>query len=462
MQLVDSMKAPILCLVGPPGVGKTSVAKSIASAINRNFVRMSLGGVRDEAEIRGHRRTYIGAIPGRVINYMKEAGTMNPVFLFDEIDKVGNDFRGDPASALLEVLDPEQNKEFTDHYLEFTFDLSKVLFITTANGTDTIPPPLLDRMEVIEVPGYTEEEKVKIAEQFLIPKQLKENGLLGSKISFSELAVRNTINYYTRESGVRNLEREIGGVCRKAARKVVEKNAENIRISHNNLEKYLGKKKYFYDEIVDEKAIGVTTGMAWTRVGGTTLPVESNMVPGTGQLVLTGQLGDVMKESAKAGMSYIRAISSELGITKPFWKDSDIHIHVPEGATPKDGPSAGVTMFCAMVSTLTGIPARQDVAMTGEITLRGKVLPVGGIREKVLAAHRAGINKILLPKENERDIDEIPANVRKRLEFVLIEHAKEALPHILSKKIDLGKKKAAAKKTAVKKTKATTKRDPEK
>lgn len=451
MELVDSMKAPILCLVGPPGVGKTSVAKSIAGAVNREFVRMSLGGVRDEAEIRGHRRTYIGAIPGRVINSMKEAGTMDPVFLFDEIDKVGNDFRGDPASALLEVLDPEQNKEFTDHYLEFAFDLSKVLFITTANTTETIPPPLLDRMEIIEVPGYTEEEKVKIAEQYLVPKQIKENGLVNSKISFSEHAIRDTINYFTRESGVRNLEREIGSVCRKAARKVVEKKAENIRISHNNLEKYLGKRRYNYDVIIDEKAIGVTTGMAWTRVGGTTLPVESNMVPGTGQLVLTGQLGDVMKESAKAGMSYIRAISGELGITKPFWKESDIHIHVPEGATPKDGPSAGVTMFCAMVSTLTGIPARQDVAMTGEITLRGKVLPVGGIREKVLAAHRAGINKILLPSENERDIDEIPSNVRKKMEFVLIEHAKEALPHVLTKKIT--KAKSSPKKSTKKATK---------
>ena len=445
MELVDSMKAPILCLVGPPGVGKTSVAKSIAAAVNRAFVRMSLGGVRDEAEIRGHRRTYIGAIPGRVINSMKEAGTMDPVFLFDEIDKVGSDFRGDPASALLEVLDPEQNKEFTDHYLEFPFDLSKVLFITTANTTETIPPPLLDRMEVIEVPGYTEEEKVKIAEQYLVPKQIKENGLEHSKISFSEHAIRDTINYYTRESGVRNLEREIGGICRKAARKVVEKKAESIRISHNNLEKYLGKRKYSYDVIKDEHAVGVTTGMAWTRVGGTTLPVESNIVPGKGQLTLTGQLGDVMKESARAGMSYIRSIADELGITKPFWKEDDIHVHVPEGATPKDGPSAGVTMFCAMVSTLTGIPARQDVAMTGEITLRGKVLPVGGIREKVLAAHRAGIDKILLPKENERDIDDIPANVKKKLEFVLLENAKEALPHVLTKDISKSKSKQSSK-----------------
>lgn len=448
MELVDTMKAPIICLVGPPGVGKTSVARSIAGAVGREFVRMSLGGVRDEAEIRGHRRTYIGAIPGRVINSMKEASTMDPVFLFDEIDKVGNDFRGDPASALLEVLDPEQNKEFTDHYLEFPFDLSKVLFITTANSTDTIPAPLLDRMEVIEVPGYTEEDKVRIAEQYLVPKQIKENGLEGKNINLSEHAIRDLINYYTRESGVRNLEREIGSICRKAARKVVEKNAENIRVSHNNLVKYLGKRKYSYDVITNEKAVGVTTGMAWTRVGGTTLPVESNMVSGTGKLVLTGQLGDVMKESAQAGMSYIRAISKELGITKEFYKDSDIHIHVPEGATPKDGPSAGVTMFCAMVSTLTGIPARQDVAMTGEITLRGKVLPVGGIREKVLAAHRAGINKILLPKENERDIDDIPANVRKKLEFVLIEQAQEALPHILTKKIVV--KKATTKKTTAK------------
>ncbi|MDR2157226.1 MAG: endopeptidase La [Clostridiales Family XIII bacterium] len=443
MELVEVMKAPIICLVGPPGVGKTSVAKSIARAVGREFVRMSLGGVRDEAEIRGHRRTYIGAIPGRVINGIKEAGAMNPVFLFDEIDKVGNDFRGDPASALLEVLDPEQNKEFTDHYLEFPFDLSKVLFITTANTTDTIPGPLLDRMEVIEVPGYTEEEKVRISEQYLIPKQLREHGLSAENVHIPERTIHDIINYYTRESGVRNLEREIAGICRKSARKVVEKKAQRIVVTGRNLNAYLGKKMFRYDVIEDEKMIGVTTGLAWTVVGGTTLSIETTMIPGTGQLVLTGQLGDVMKESAKAGVSYIRSIADELGIKKNFYREDDIHIHIPEGATPKDGPSAGVTMCAAMISTLTGIPARQDVAMTGEITLRGNVLPVGGIREKILAAHRAGIRKVLLPSENERDIDEIPANVRKKMDFVLIRHAREALPHILTKPLPAKKKTAA-------------------
>jgi ATP-dependent Lon protease len=434
MELAETMKSPILCLVGPPGVGKTSVAKSIARSTGREFVRMSLGGVRDEAEIRGHRRTYIGAIPGRVINGMKEAGTMNPVFLFDEIDKVGTDFRGDPASALLEVLDPEQNNEFVDHYLEFPFDLSKVMFITTANSLDTIPRPLLDRMEVIEVPGYTEEEKVKIAEKYLVPKQIKEHGLDHTEVKISEHTIRDIINYYTRESGVRNLERNIAGVCRKAARKVVEDKATAVNVTSQSIEKYLGKKVFRYDVIKEERSVGVTTGLAWTSVGGVTLQIETTMVPGSGQLLLTGQLGDVMKESARAGISYIRSIASELGIKEDFYKKDDIHIHIPEGATPKDGPSAGVTMCMAMISTLTGIPAHQNVAMTGEITLRGNVLPVGGIREKVLAAHRAGIDKVLLPKENERDIDDIPASVRKKMEFVLIEHAKEAIPHVLTKK----------------------------
>jgi ATP-dependent Lon protease len=398
---------------------------------------MSLGGVRDEAEIRGHRRTYIGAIPGRVINGMKEAGTMDPVFLFDEVDKIGADFRGDPASALLEVLDPEQNKEFTDHYLEFPFDLSKVLFITTANALDTIPRPLLDRMEVIEVPGYTEEEKVQIAERYLVPKQMKEHGLADEKIRISEGAIRDVINYYTRESGVRGLEREIAGVCRKSARRVVENRADgketNIRVTGGGIEKYLGKKRFRYDIIANERLVGTTTGLAWTIVGGTTLSIETTRIPGTGQLVLTGQLGDVMKESARAGVSYIRSIADTLGVRKDFYKTDDIHIHIPEGATPKDGPSAGVTMCSAMISCLTGIPARQDVAMTGEITLRGTILPVGGIREKVLAAHRAGIAKVLLPKQNERDIDDIPAAVRRKMEFVLIGHADDALKHVLAR-----------------------------
>jgi ATP-dependent Lon protease len=433
MKLSKSMKGPILCLVGPPGVGKTSVARSIARAVDREFVRMSLGGVRDEAEIRGHRRTYIGAIPGRIISAIKEAGTNNPVFLFDEVDKIGNDFRGDPASALLEVLDPEQNKEFTDHYLEIPFDLSKVLFITTANTTETIPRALLDRMEVIQVPGYTEEEKVKIAEKYLVPKKVKEHGLKEENITISESTIRGIINYYTRESGVRNLEREIANLCRKVARKIVEEDATRFRVTAGNLETYLGKKRYRYDIIEGENEVGVTTGLAWTIVGGDTLFIETTLIPGTGKLVLTGQLGEVMQESAKAGVSYIRSISRELGIKEDFYKENDLHIHIPEGATPKDGPSAGVTMCVAIISSLTGTPVRKDVAMTGEITLRGKVLPVGGIREKVLAAHRAGIKKVLLPEENEKDIEEIPANVKKKLEFVLIRTVKEALDHALVK-----------------------------
>jgi ATP-dependent Lon protease len=447
----NKMKAPIICLVGPPGVGKTSVAKSIARAVGRTFVRMSLGGVRDEAEIRGHRRTYIGAIPGRIINGMKEAGTMNPVFLFDEIDKVGSDFRGDPASALLEVLDPEQNKDFTDHYLEFAFDLSKVLFITTANSLDTIPRPLLDRMEIIEVSGYTEDEKVNIAEKYLLPKQIDEHGLEDIEIKLPTRTVHAIINYYTRESGVRSLERMIGGICRKIARKVVEDKVTKVSVGERNLKSYLGKKRFFYDEIASEQLVGTTTGLAWTSVGGVTLPVETAVVPGSGQVVLTGQLGDVMKESARAGISYIRSIAGQLAIKSTFYKEDDIHIHIPEGATPKDGPSAGVAMFTAMVSMLTGIPARQDVAMTGEITLRGNVLPVGGVREKVLAAHRAGIRKVLLPEENERDIDEIPAKIRNQIEFVLIKQAQEALPHVLTKSAGAKKKAPVKKKPAVKK-----------
>ncbi|MGI6730649.1 MAG: endopeptidase La [Anaerovoracaceae bacterium] len=434
MKLSKSMRGPILCLVGPPGVGKTSVARSIARAVNREFVRMSLGGVRDEAEIRGHRRTYIGAIPGRVISAIKEAGTNNPVFLFDEVDKIGADFRGDPASALLEVLDPEQNKEFMDHYLELPFDLSKVMFITTANTTETIPRPLLDRMEVIYVPGYTEEEKVKIAQRYLIPKKTKEHGLSEKNLTMSESTIRSIINHYTRESGVRNLEREIANVCRKAARKVVEGDITRLRITAANIEKYLGKKKFRYDIIEGENEIGVTTGLAWTSVGGDTLFIETTMIHGSGKLVLTGQLGEVMQESAKAGISYIRSISDKLGIDENFYKDYDLHIHIPEGATPKDGPSAGVTMCTAIISTLTNTPVRKEVAMTGEITLRGKVLPVGGIREKVLAAHRAGIKKVLLPSENAVDLEEIPANVRKSMEFVLIDKVSDALEHALIKK----------------------------
>ena len=431
IHLSKGIKGPIICLVGPPGVGKTSIAKSIARATGREFVRMSLGGVRDEAEIRGHRRTYIGAIPGRIISSIKDAGTNNPVFLFDEVDKIGSDFKGDPASALLEVLDPEQNKEFQDHFLEIPFDLSNVMFITTANSTDTIPRPLLDRMEVIEVSGYTEEEKVKIAQRYLIPKQMKAHGLKKKNFAMSEKAIRELINFYTRESGVRNLEREIGSLCRKVARKIVAKKAQSYRITPAGLENYLGKHRYRYDLMKDESEVGVTTGMAWTQVGGDTLFIETALVPGSGKIELTGQLGDVMQESAKTAITYIRSIASEYNIEEDFHKKYDLHVHVPEGAVPKDGPSAGVTMFTAIMSTLTGIPVRKDVAMTGEITLRGRVLPVGGIKEKVLAAHRAGIRTILLPAENKADIDDIPQSVRRQLNFVLLEKAQEALKYAL-------------------------------
>lgn len=433
IHLSKGIKGPILCLVGPPGVGKTSIARSIAKASGREFVRMSLGGVRDEAEIRGHRRTYIGAIPGRVISCLKDAGTNNPVFLFDEVDKIGADFKGDPASALLEVLDPEQNNTFTDHFLEVPFDLSKVMFITTANSIDTIPRPLLDRMEVVEVPGYTEEEKVKIAQRYLVPKKVKEHGLKKENIRISERALHDLINYYTRESGVRNLEREIANLCRKVARKIVTGRAKSYSITPGNMEKYLGKHRFHYDMVEGEDQVGVTTGLAWTAVGGDTLQIETTAVAGTGKLVLTGQLGDVMQESAKAGISYIRSVADKHNIEEDFYKKYDIHVHVPEGAVPKDGPSAGVTMCTAVISTLTGIPVRRDVAMTGEVTLRGKVLPVGGIREKVLAAHRAGIKKVLLPKDNGPDIDEIPSAVRKQMEFVLIDHVDSALEEALVK-----------------------------
>ena len=433
MQLSEGLKGPILCLVGPPGVGKTSIAKSIARSIGREFVRMSLGGVRDEAEIRGHRRTYIGAIPGRIITSIKDSGTRNPVFLFDEVDKIGADYKGDPASALLEVLDPEQNKDFNDHYLEVPFDLSKVMFITTANTTSTIPGPLLDRMEVIEVSGYTEEDKLNIARKYLVPKQIKENGLTKSNISFTEQGLRTLINYYTRESGVRNLEREIGNICRKTAKNVVCGNTKKASITGKKVQELLGKKKFRFDIIKGETEVGVTTGLAWTVVGGDTLFIETTAVPGSGKLVLTGQMGDVMQESAKAGISYIRSVAGKFNIDEEFYKNCDLHIHIPEGAIPKDGPSAGVTMCSAIISTLTGIPVRKDVAMTGEITLRGKVLPVGGIREKVMAAHRAGIRKVLLPKDNEVDIQDIPEVVRNDMEFVLLSSVEDALKHILVK-----------------------------
>ena len=429
--LTKENKGPIICLVGPPGVGKTSIARSIARATNREFVRMSLGGVRDEAEIRGHRRTYVGAIPGRVINSIIEADSNNPLFLFDEVDKIGSDFRGDPASALLEVLDPEQNNTFTDHYLEIPFDLSDVMFITTANTTATIPTPLLDRMEVIELSSYTEDEKVHIATDYLVPKKMKENGLKKTQFSITPSAIRDIIEYYTREAGVRNLEREIGNACRKAARNIVSKKKTANNVTPRNLSKYLGK-RIFIDDIGSlEPEVGVTTGMAWTSVGGVTLTIETVKMPGTGKLVLTGQMGEVMRESATTALGYIKSISTRYKIGKDVFKDYDIQIHIPEGATPKDGPSAGVTMCSALFSLLTDRKADKTVAMTGEITLRGKVLRIGGLKEKALAAYRQGIRKLVIPKENVPDLEDIPSSVRKSIEFFPVEDFEEVIPIVI-------------------------------
>lgn len=430
-QLTKNMKGPILCFVGPPGVGKTSIAKSIARSLNRKFVRMSVGGVRDEAEIRGHRRTYVGAIPGRIIASIKQAGSKNPVFLLDEIDKMSNDFRGDPASAMLEVLDAEQNFAFRDHYLELAFDLSKVMFLTTANTLDTIPRPLLDRMEVIQISGYTEEEKRNIASKYLIPKQMKEHGIPKKGLILSDATIGDIINYHTREAGVRNLERQLAAICRKAARRILESGKSGVRVTGSNLKKYLGAPRFHYDKVEDNNETGIVTGLAWTSVGGDTLSIEVTPMSGTGKLVLTGQLGDVMKESARAGFSYIRSRAKEFGLKDDFHEKMDIHIHIPEGAIPKDGPSAGITMTTAVISALTGIPARGEVAMTGEITLRGRILPIGGLKEKILAAHRAGIRKVLIPHENSRDLDEIMDNVKKKVEIVLVETMDDVLSHAL-------------------------------
>jgi ATP-dependent Lon protease len=423
LKLKDTSRGPILCFVGAPGVGKTSLGKSIARAMGREFVRYSLGGMRDEAEIRGHRRTYIGSLPGRIIQGIKRAKSNNPVFMLDEIDKVGTDFRGDPASALLEVLDPEQNNAFSDHYLEVPFDLSKVMFITTANVLETIPRPLLDRMEVLRLPGYIQEEKVEIAKRYLIPRQIKENGLKKGQIRFKDSAIRKIILEYTREAGVRNLEREIGSCCRKIARKIVEGKGktEKVLVDPDRIVALLGPQKYFSEVASRKDDIGVATGLAWTPVGGVILFVEATSMTGGKGLVLTGQLGDVMKESAQAALSYIRSHSDQWQIPEDFFKNNDVHIHIPEGATPKDGPSAGVTLATALVSLLTGRKVKHNIAMTGEITLRGKVLPVGGIKEKVLAARRSGIKQVILPKQNEKDLEDIPENIREKMTFHFVE-----------------------------------------
>jgi len=426
--LVEEMKGPILCLVGPPGVGKTSLAKSIAKATGRNFVRLSLGGVKDEAEIRGHRRTYIGSMPGKIIQSLKKAGSNNPVFLLDEVDKMSHDFRGDPASALLEVLDPEQNHTFNDHYLDCDYDLSKIMFITTANSIQGIPHPLLDRMEIIRIPGYTELEKLNIVERFLLSKQLKMHGLTPANIDLNKATILSVIRRYTKEAGVRNLERQVATLCRKAAKEILKKGKNTrVAITLKSLAKHLGVPPYRYGTIEGADEIGVTTGLAWTESGGELLAIEVALVPGKGKLMITGKLGDVMQESAQAAMTYIRSRAGEFGLEKDFYQKLDIHIHVPEGAIPKDGPSAGITMATAIASALLRIPVRKDVAMTGEITLRGKVLPIGGLKEKLLAAHRAGIPNVLIPKDNEKDLKDIPALILKKVTPHPVEHMDEVL-----------------------------------
>jgi ATP-dependent Lon protease len=427
------IRGPILCLVGPPGVGKTSLGKSIAKATGRNFVRMSLGGVRDEAEVRGHRRTYIGSMPGKVIQGMKKAKTSNPLFLLDEIDKLGADWRGDPSSALLEVLDPEQNSTFADHYLEVDYDLSDVMFVTTANSL-RMPQPLLDRMEIIRIPGYTEDEKVEIAKRHLMSKVSEANGLKADEWSVTDSAIRDLIRYYTREAGVRNLEREIAGLARKSVKEIVSKKAKKVAITHKNLEKFAGVRKFRYGEAEAEDMVGVVTGLAWTEVGGEILTIESVLLPGKGNVKQTGKLGDVMQESVSAAMSYVRSRSTTFGIKPTLFEKRDLHVHVPEGATPKDGPSAGIAMATSIVSVLTGIPVRRDVAMTGEITLRGRVLPIGGLKEKLLAAMRAGIKTVFIPKDNEKDLADIPDSVKKGLEINPVSHVDEVIMRALARK----------------------------
>ena len=429
---MEKIKGPILCLVGPPGVGKTSLGKSIAKATNRQFVRMSLGGVRDEAEIRGHRRTYIGSLPGKIIQMMKKAGTKNPLILLDEIDKVGNDYRGDPSSALLEALDPEQNTSFNDHYLEVDYDLSDVMFVTTAN-TLNILPPLLDRMEVIRIPGYTEDEKINIANKYLLPKQIKENGVKDSELDLADGTIKEIIRSYTRESGVRNLEREISKITRKVVKKIVNNEENKVNVSSENINEFLGIKKFKYGEVESENKIGIVTGLAWTEFGGEILKIETVHMPGKGRMQITGKLGDVMQESVKAAKSFVRSKSLEYGIIPPLFEKKDFHIHVPEGATPKDGPSAGIAMVTSIVSSITNIPINREIAMTGEVTITGQVLPIGGLKEKLLAAHRAGIKHVLIPNDNEKDLVDIPDKVKNDIKISPVKHVDEVLKMALTK-----------------------------